>query len=221
MSTYIADSVLFLDQQSRFADQRGDQFLSKGLTAVRMELQDNRAEVERLQSVIDARDKAAGFEEVPALSPEAQQAFRSAVQEIDGVNLREVERLRGLLREARGYLDGSEARAQLAEAVALLNRWHDAYHKAWHDVAFEEPADNQLECCDDDTTSLLHKLGTPAYHTCSAPGCIRDDEDHARAGDGELTKKHTPACSYWDGLMAQVCNCGADAARAGDTGEKP
>jgi hypothetical protein len=22
-------------------------------------------------------------------------------------------------------------------------------------------------------------------------------------------KKHTPECSYWDGLMAQVCNCGA------------
>jgi hypothetical protein len=21
-------------------------------------------------------------------------------------------------------------------------------------------------------------------------------------------KKHTPECSYWDGLMAQVCNCG-------------
>jgi hypothetical protein len=21
--------------------------------------------------------------------------------------------------------------------------------------------------------------------------------------------KHTPECSYWDGLMAQVCNCGA------------
>lgn len=22
-------------------------------------------------------------------------------------------------------------------------------------------------------------------------------------------KKHTPRCSYWDGLFAQVCNCGA------------
>lgn len=30
----------------------------------------------------------------------------------------------------------------------------------------------------------------------------------ARAADSVPAKKHTPACSYWDGLMAQVCNCG-------------
>ena len=26
--------------------------------------------------------------------------------------------------------------------------------------------------------------------------------------DSAAPKKHTTECSYWDGLMAQVCNCG-------------
>jgi hypothetical protein len=64
--------------------------------------------IEELQDAIDSRDKAAGFEEVPALSPEAQQVFRAAVQEIDGVNLRRVK----------------ELEARLAEAERKLTRWH-------------------------------------------------------------------------------------------------
>ena len=79
----------------------------------------NRQLVE-LQDAIDSRDKAAGFEEVPcpdgsrvlcvkeevpALSPEARQAFRAAVQEIDGVNLRENELLRARLEDLRNALD--------------------------------------------------------------------------------------------------------------------
>ena len=41
--------------------------------------------------------------------------------------------------------------------------------------------------------------------------------DAAMALTKKLARKHTPECSYWDGLMAQVCNCGVDAAM----GEKP
>ena len=88
--------------------------------------------IEELQDAIDSRDKAAGFEDVPALSPEAQQVFRAAVLEIDGVNLRRVE----------------ELEARLAEASKLLDRWHTAYH--------EKDRDSLLECCDDDTSTFLY-----------------------------------------------------------------
>lgn len=63
------------------------------------------ADAERLQAVIDARDKAAGFDEVPALSPEARQAFRAAVQEVDGINLRSIDTLRKLLRDLNVFAD--------------------------------------------------------------------------------------------------------------------
>jgi hypothetical protein len=39
---------------------------------------------------------------------------------------------------------------------------------------------------------------------------LRRNIDDALAPAAQGTqRKHTPECSYWDGIMAQVCNCGA------------
>lgn len=36
-----------------------------------------------------------------------------------------------------------------------------------------------------------------------------DDPTQCMVCGATITLKHAPECSYWDGLMAQVCNCGA------------
>lgn len=74
--------------------------------------------IQELQKTVNSRDKTLGFEEVPALSPEAQRAFRAAVQEIDGVNLRRVKELEAKLAEAGALLADAQV-AYVARGMEL------------------------------------------------------------------------------------------------------
>jgi hypothetical protein len=87
------------------------------------------------------------------------------------------------LREERALIvqRAENAEAALVEADKDAERYRWLRDRAW---PFEFNGDTP-EDADAAIDAAMHLAARPA-----------------------AAKKHTPECSYWDGLMAQVCNCG-------------
>jgi hypothetical protein len=118
--------------------------------------------------------------------------------------LRENERLRGLLADANAKMmilhnESISLHARLAEATGIINQ------------RALELADTQGQLTEAKRDAARYRWLRDRAWPFEFNGNTPEDADAAIDKSMHLAtaaKKHTPECSYWDGLMAQVCNCG-------------
>lgn len=113
------------------------------------------------------------------------------------------------------HYDGCEA----DHPVCLLLRMADQFEELLHDRQRLAECERDAEQREVDLQARLAEaerlLGEvhdceDADHALDASLLVSIDEflHPTAATDSAAPKKHTTECSYWDGLMAQVCNCG-------------
>ena len=119
----------------------------------------------------------------------------------------EIVRLRGLLAETNAKMmilhnESISLHARLAEATGIISQ------------RALELADTQGQLTEAKRDAARYRWLRDRAWPFEFNGNTPEDADAAIDKSMHLAarlaaaKKHTPECSYWDGLMAQVCNCG-------------
>lgn len=120
---------------------------------------------------------------------------------------RDNQRLHGLMAEANAKMmilhnESISLHARLAEATGIINQ------------RALELADTQGQLTEAKRDAARYRWLRDRAWPFEFNGNTPEDSDAAIDKSMHLAarlaaaKKHTPECSYWDGLMAQVCNCG-------------
>ena len=130
------------------------------------------------------------------MSEQSERMLRAAMKDQYRDMQAKIERLQGLMAEANAKMmilhnESISLHARLAERDIQLKSYSARLTEA-------ERLLGEVHDCED------------ADHALDASLLVSIDEflHPTAATDSAAPKKHTRECSYWDGLMAQVCNCG-------------
>jgi hypothetical protein len=150
------------------------------------------------------------------MSEQSERMLRAAMKDQYRDMQTEIERLRGLLAETNAKMmimhnESISLHARLAEATGIISQraleladTQGQLTEAKRELARWAKLNPLAQQIADPTlrgivVSFLDRFGYGASKFDMQAGINR-----AMAS----AKKHTPECSYWNGLMAQVCNCG-------------